>query len=211
MEVSPRGVSPEEARRRGVHLRVADSHHVGISVGEDAEQADLEAVADVFGAELSDAATGGLADHGRAEDYLLHPVFNSYHSETLMLRYLRALSDRDFALDRGMIPLGSCTMKLNATAEMEPISYPGFADLHPFAPAEDAAGYTELVRRLCGWLEEITGYDRVSLQPNAGSNGEFAGLMAIRSYHRANGDEQRTVCLIPSSAHGTNAASAAMA
>jgi glycine dehydrogenase len=138
-------------------------------------------------------------------------VFNTHHSETAMLRYLRALSDRDFALDRGMIPLGSCTMKLNATTEMEPISYPGFAELHPFVPAEDAQGYATLVEELEGWLAELTGYAAVSIQPNAGSQGELAGLLAIRGYHRANGDEQRTVCLIPSSAHGTNAASAVMA
>jgi glycine dehydrogenase len=138
-------------------------------------------------------------------------VFNTHHSETAMLRYLRALSDRDFALDRGMIPLGSCTMKLNATAEMEPISYPGFADLHPFVPAEAATGYATLIAELEAWLAELTGYAQVSIQPNAGSQGELAGLLAIRAYHRANGDEQRTVCLIPSSAHGTNAASAVMA
>ena len=128
-----------------------------------------------------------------------------------MLRYLRRLSARDYALDRGMIPLGSCTMKLNATTEMEPITLPGFADLHPFVPAEDAAGYHRLVDDLEGWLAEVTGYDRVSIQPNAGSQGELAGLLAIRGYHRANGDEERDVCLIPSSAHGTNAASAVMA
>ncbi len=129
-----------------------------------------------------------------------------------MLRYLRRLSARDYALDRGMIPLGSCTMKLNATTEMEPVSLPGFADLHPFAPAEDAAGYRRLVDDLEGWLAEVTGYDRVSIQPNAGSQGELAGLLAIRGYHRANGDRpSATVCLIPSSAHGTNAASAVMA
>ena len=128
-----------------------------------------------------------------------------------MLRYLRRLSGRDYALDRGMIPLGSCTMKLNATTEMEPISLPGFADLHPFVPAEDAAGYRRLVNELEGWLAEVTGYDRVSIQPNAGSQGELAGLLAIRGYHRANGDAARDVCLIPSSAHGTNAASAVMA
>jgi glycine dehydrogenase len=128
-----------------------------------------------------------------------------------MLRYLRSLSDKDYALDRGMIPLGSCTMKLNATTEMEPISYPGFADLHPFAPVEDAAGYVELVAELEGWLAEVTGYAAVSVQPNAGSQGELAGLLAIRAYHRANGGEKRDVCLIPSSAHGTNAASAVMA
>jgi glycine dehydrogenase len=128
-----------------------------------------------------------------------------------MLRYLRRLSARDYALDRGMIPLGSCTMKLNATAEMEPIGLPGFADLHPFAPAQDAAGYRQLVGDLETWLAEVTGYDRVSIQPNAGSQGELSGLMAIRAYHRARGDEKRDVCLIPSSAHGTNAASAVMA
>ncbi len=128
-----------------------------------------------------------------------------------MLRYLRALSDRDFALDRGMIPLGSCTMKLNATTEMEPISYPGFANLHPFAPVEDAQGYVTLVRTLEAWLAEVTGYARVSIQPNAGSQGELAGLLAIRAYHDANGDHDRRICLIPSSAHGTNAASAVMA
>jgi glycine dehydrogenase len=128
-----------------------------------------------------------------------------------MLRYLRRLSARDYALDRGMIPLGSCTMKLNATTEMEPISLPGFADLHPFAPAEDAAGYRQLVADLEGWLAEVTGYDRVSIQPNAGSQGELAGLLAIRGYHQARGDHGRDVCLIPSSAHGTNAASAVMA
>ena len=128
-----------------------------------------------------------------------------------MLRYLRALSDRDFALDRGMIPLGSCTMKLNATTEMEPISLPGFANLHPFAPAEDAEGYAELIGTLECWLAEVTGYARVSIQPNAGSQGEFAGLLAIRAYHDSRGDERRRICLIPSSAHGTNAASAVMA
>ena len=128
-----------------------------------------------------------------------------------MLRYLRALSDRDFALDRGMIPLGSCTMKLNATTEMEPISYPGFANLHPFAPVEDAQGYAELIDTLQTWLAEVTGYAKVSIQPNAGSQGELAGLLAIRAYHDARGDHDRRVCLIPSSAHGTNAASAVMA
>ncbi|MEL4504346.1 aminomethyl-transferring glycine dehydrogenase [Luteococcus sp. H138] len=199
------------AREKWVHLRLVDADHVGISVGEDTDEGTLTAVAEVFGATLAEEGLGDLAGHQRAEDYLLHPVFNNYHSETLMLRYLRALSDRDFALDRGMIPLGSCTMKLNAVAEMEPISYPGFANLHPFAPAEDARGYAEMIGRLGHWLETITGYDRVSLQPNSGAAGEYAGLMAIRGYHLSRGDEQRTVCLIPSSAHGTNAASAAMA
>ena len=147
----------------------------------------------------------------RRTAYLEHEVFNSHRSETQMLRYLRMLSARDYALDRGMIPLGSCTMKLNATTEMEPVSLPGFADLHPFAPAEDAVGYRKLVDQLEGWLAEVTGYDRVSIQPNAGSQGELAGLMAIRAYHQARGEGARDVCLIPSSAHGTNAASAVMA
>ena len=147
----------------------------------------------------------------RETAFLTHPVFNDYRSETDLLRYLKRLSDRDYALDRGMIPLGSCTMKLNATAEMEPISFPGFADLHPFAPADDALGYVELVETLERWLAEVTGYAEVSIQPNAGSQGELAGLLAIRGYHHARGDQGRDVCLIPSSAHGTNAASAVMA
>ena len=128
-----------------------------------------------------------------------------------MLRYLRRLSDRDYALDRGMIPLGSCTMKLNATTEMEPITWPEFADLHPFAPVEQTEGIRSLIDDLSTWLAELTGYDAVSLQPNAGSQGELAGLLAIRAYHRANGQGDRRVCLIPASAHGTNAASAVMA
>ncbi len=128
-----------------------------------------------------------------------------------MLRYLRSLADKDYALDRGMIPLGSCTMKLNATTEMEPITWPEFANIHPYAPAGQTAGYTALVAQLEGWLAEITGYDAVSVQPNAGSQGELAGLLAIRAYHRHNGQAVRDVCLIPSSAHGTNAASAVMA
>ena len=148
---------------------------------------------------------------GATTPYLTHEVFSTHRTETQMLRYLRRLSARDYALDRGMIPLGSCTMKLNATTEMEPVSLPGFADLHPFAPAEDTLGYQQLVGDLEGWLAEVTGYDRVSIQPNAGSQGELAGLLAIRGYHRANGGEARNVCLIPSSAHGTNAASAVMA
>ena len=147
----------------------------------------------------------------RTDEILTHPVFHEHHSETQMLRYLKKLSDRDYALDRGMIPLGSCTMKLNATAEMEPISWPGFADLHPFVPAEDAAGMIELIETLECWLAEVTGYAGVSIQPNAGSQGEFAGLLAIRAYHRAAATTHRDVCLIPSSAHGTNAASAVMA
>ncbi|MGG5257070.1 aminomethyl-transferring glycine dehydrogenase [Phycicoccus avicenniae] len=147
----------------------------------------------------------------RSSEYLTHPVFSAHRSETAMLRYLRRLADRDFALDRGMIPLGSCTMKLNATTEMVAVTWPEFANLHPFAPLEQTRGIRGLVDELSQWLCEITGYDAVSLQPNAGSQGELAGLLAIAAYHRANGDTDRRVCLIPSSAHGTNAASAVMA
>ncbi len=159
-----------------------------------------------------DNAPDGLpAALRRSDEFLTQSVFARYHSEHEMLRYLRRLSDRDLALDRTMIPLGSCTMKLNATSEMVPITWPEFADMHPFAPESQAAGYIEMIDDLASRLATITGYDAVSLQPNAGSQGEFAGLLAIRAYHRDRGDEQRTVCLIPSSAHGTNAASAVMA
>jgi glycine dehydrogenase len=151
------------------------------------------------------------ASLARTSKFLTHPTFSAHHSETGMLRYLRRLSDLDVALDRSMIPLGSCTMKLNATAEMEPVTWPEFAGLHPFAPASDAEGYTELIGDLERWLCAVTGYDACSLQPNAGSSGELAGLLAIRAYHRARGDEARDVCLIPASAHGTNAASAVLA
>jgi glycine dehydrogenase len=150
-------------------------------------------------------------DLRRTTPYLEHPTFHRYRSETAMMRYLRRLADRDLALDRTMIPLGSCTMKLNAAVEMEPISWPEFADLHPFVPADQAAGYTELISTLEGWLAEITGYAAASIQPNAGSQGELAGLLAIRGYHRSQGQGERTVCLIPASAHGTNAASAVLA
>ena len=149
--------------------------------------------------------------HARTSEFLTHPVFHTHQTETAMLRYLRRLADRDYALDRGMIPLGSCTMKLNATTEMEPVTNPGFANIHPFAPADQFTGYTQLIGDLAVWLTEITGYDSVSLQPNAGSQGEFAGLLAIHNYLRSSGQEHRDVCLIPASAHGTNAASAVMA
>ncbi|HET9128469.1 MAG TPA: aminomethyl-transferring glycine dehydrogenase [Propionibacteriaceae bacterium] len=200
----------DAAHDRGIHLRLVDGSHVGVSVGEDTTPEEITAVMESFGVAPAEPV-GGLAGHERTSAFLTHPVFSAYRSETQMLRYVRTLSDRDFALDRGMIPLGSCTMKLNAASELEPISYAGFADLHPFAPVGDAQGYARLIRELERWLAEISGYDRVSLQPNAGSQGEFAGLLAIRAFHEANGEPERDVCLIPSSAHGTNAASAAMA
>ncbi|PWN03949.1 glycine dehydrogenase (aminomethyl-transferring) [Nocardioides silvaticus] len=206
------------ARDEGVHLRLVDADTVGLSTSESTDRATVAVVLRAFGVEAVDVddldrSTGEAlpTDLRRTTDFLTHPVFNTHHNETSMLRYLHRLSSRDYALDRGMIPLGSCTMKLNATTEMEPVSLPGFADLHPFVPAEDAEGYRRLVDQLEEWLAEVTGYDKVSIQPNAGSQGEFAGMLAIRAYHDANGDHQRRVCLIPSSAHGTNPASAVMA
>ncbi|EFL05771.1 MULTISPECIES: aminomethyl-transferring glycine dehydrogenase [Actinomycetes] len=200
------------AREAGINLGHIDADHVRIACDEVTRPDTLAKVLRAFGVdsawEAAQALPNGLV---RESGYLTHEVFNSHRSETSMLRYLRRLADQDFALDRGMIPLGSCTMKLNATTEMEPISWREFAGIHPFAPAEDAEGYHELVRQLSGWLAEVTGYDQVSLQPNAGSQGELAGLLAIRAYHRANGQPERDVCLIPSSAHGTNAASAVLA
>jgi glycine dehydrogenase len=206
------------ARELGVNLRLTDTDHIGIACDETTGRAQLRAVWTAFGAgaqdiDALDAATDDAlpADLLRTDAYLTHPVFHQHRSETAMLRYLRRLADRDYALDRGMIPLGSCTMKLNATVEMEPVTWPEFGALHPFAPIEQAQGYLTLIRELEERLAEITGYARVSLQPNAGSQGELAGLLAVRAYHRAAGQAQRTVCLIPSSAHGTNAASAVLA
>ncbi|MES9511166.1 aminomethyl-transferring glycine dehydrogenase [Streptomyces sp. NPDC000609] len=205
------------ARERGVNLRLVDADLVSLACDETTTRTQIAAVWAAFGAdgdiEELDATAGDALPEGllRTDEILTHPVFHQHRSETAMLRYLRKLADRDYALDRGMIPLGSCTMKLNATTEMESITWPEFGALHPFAPAEQAQGFLTLIRELEERLAEVTGYDAVSIQPNAGSQGEFAGLLAVRAYHRANGDEQRTVCLIPSSAHGTNAASAVMA
>jgi glycine dehydrogenase len=195
----------------GIDLRLVDADRVSIAADETTTEAHVATVLAAFGATPAEPAECGARPLGRMSDYLTHPVFRTHRSETAMLRYLRKLSDKDYALDRGMIPLGSCTMKLNATTEMEPVTWPEFANIHPFAPASRTAGYEALVAQLEGWLAEITGYDAVSVQPNAGSQGELAGLLAIRGYHRSRGDEHRTVCLIPSSAHGTNAASAVMA
>jgi glycine dehydrogenase len=200
------------AAARGVNLRRVDADRVGVACDETTTSEQLAAVCAAFGVPTGEPVAATVPDWARRDvDYLRHPVFHKYRSETAMLRYLRSLSDKDYALDRGMIPLGSCTMKLNATTEMEPITWPEFAHMHPFAPVEQAAGYEALVGQLEAWLAEITGYDAVSVQPNAGSQGELAGLLAIHSYHRDRGDTDRDVCLIPSSAHGTNAASAVMA
>jgi glycine dehydrogenase len=219
----------ERARSLGYQLFWVDDATVGVSVDETTTAGDLAAVAWAFG--LPEGEFLGSGEQGertvpyadaealagvdaallRVEEYLTHPVFNTHRSETAMMRYLKQLADRDYALDRGMIPLGSCTMKLNAATEMAAVSWPEFSRVHPFAPEDDVRGYLAMIEQLEVWLAEVTGYDAVSLQPNAGSQGELAGLMAIRGYHRANGDAGRTVCLIPSSAHGTNAASAVLA
>ena len=206
------------AADKGINLRVIDGAHVGVSIDEASTQRDVETLWEIFTggsapdfseleAQVSPVIAGEML---RGDDLLSQEVFNRYHSETEMLRYLRTLADRDIALDRAMIPLGSCTMKLNATAEMIPITWPEFANAHPLAPAEQVAGYAELIESLEAMLCAITGYDAVSLQPNAGSQGEYAGLLAIRAYHASRGEGERDICLIPSSAHGTNPASAQM-
>jgi glycine dehydrogenase len=203
----------DNALLTGINLRMVDADRVGISFDELSTPEVVDALVGAFGlsAQNGPQVDGIPAQLNRTDEFLTHDVFHRYRSEHEMLRYLRRLADRDLALDRTMIPLGSCTMKLNASAEMIPITWEGFARIHPFAPLDQAAGYTELIERLQAYLVEITGYDRVSLQPNAGSQGELSGLLAIRAYHRSRDDGQRVVCLIPSSAHGTNAASAVMA
>ena len=207
----------EAARAERINLRQVDADHVGISLDETTTREVVQAVWRAFGVTASVDALDGSAPEGipaplRRDDVILdHPVFERYRTEHEMMRYLRRLADKDLALDRTMIPLGSCTMKLNAATEMAPVTWPEFAQIHPFAPADQTRGYARMVDDLEKALCEITGYDAVSLQPNAGSQGELAGLLAIRAYHLANGDTGRTVCLIPSSAHGTNAASAVMA
>jgi glycine dehydrogenase len=207
----------ERAHEAGYLIHLADADHVQLSVDETTTMDDIRALAEILGEELADDSvpletdTWIPAELRRASDFLSHPVFNTHRSETSMMRYLKHLADYDYALDRGMIPLGSCTMKLNAATEMEAVSWPEFAGLHPFAPEADVEGYLQLIEQLQSWLADVTGYDSVSLQPNAGSQGELAGLLAIRGYHLSRGDAERTVCLIPQSAHGTNAASAVLA
>jgi glycine dehydrogenase len=208
----------KSAQEQEINLRLVDEDTVGISLDETTEIDDIKALwgillsdhdldADTLATEISEALPGDLI---RTDDFLSHPTFSDYHSETEMLRYLRKLSDKDIALDRAMIPLGSCTMKLNATAEMLPITWPEFSNMHPFAPDAQTVGYQIMIEQLESMLCAATGYDAMSLQPNAGSQGEYAGLLAIRGYHESRGDSHRTVCLIPSSAHGTNPASAQM-
>src|SRR5262249_39677420 len=207
----------DNAAANGINLRkmgAGAQARIGISCDETTTPAVIEAVWRAFGSQakgqvprfeqLSARAGSAIA---RRSDFLTHTVFHLYRSETEMLRYMRRLSDRDLALDRSMIPLGSCTMQLNATAEMIPITWPEFANIHPFAPVDQAQGYAELIADLSAKLCEITGYDAISLQPNSGAQGEYAGLLVIRAYHASRGEPQRTVCLIPSSAHGTNPAS----
>ncbi|MDT4939533.1 MAG: glycine dehydrogenase [Pseudonocardiales bacterium] len=204
------------ARAAGINVREVDTDAVAVACDEATRREHIVSVWSAFGVRLgvNDVERLDTAEpvpFGRTSEFMTHPVFSTHRSESAMLRYLRRLSDRDYALDRGMIPLGSCTMKLNATTEMEPVTNPGFANMHPFAPTGQFDGYVQLFADLETWLAEITGYDAISLQPNAGSQGEFAGLLAIRDFHLANGDDHRDVCLIPASAHGTNAASAVMA
>jgi glycine dehydrogenase len=206
-----------KAAAANVNLRAIDASSVSISLDETTTRADIATLAGVFGANANDidaldAVTADALPSGllRNTDFLQHPVFNTHHSEHELLRYLRGLADKDLALDRTMIPLGSCTMKLNATAEMIPVTWPEFANIHPLAPANQALGYKQLIDELEAMLVECTGYDSVSLQPNSGAQGEYAGLLAIRAYHRSRNEGHRDICLIPESAHGTNPASAQM-
>jgi glycine dehydrogenase len=198
------------AKERGINVWVVDADHVSVACDEATTDAHIADVLAAFSAEAAAADFAGPSIATRTTEFLTHPAFAKYRTETEMMRYLRSLADKDIALDRSMIPLGSCTMKLNAAAEMEPITWPEFGRQHPFAPASDTPGLRRLIADLQSWLTGITGYDEISLQPNAGSQGEYAGLLAIQAYHIARGDTARDICLIPSSAHGTNAASAAM-
>src|SRR5436305_1166047 len=220
VEVESSSVLIEHAEKAGCNLRMLGSRAVGVSLDETTTNRDVELLMSIFrGTHVRDVADDDLGQAPlripkfalRNSDFLSHPIFNTHDTETEMLRYLKKLESRDLSLCHSMIPLGSCTMKLNASAEMFPISWPEFAKLHPFAPSEQTSGYIEMCKQLEEWLAEITGFAAVSLQPNAGSQGEYAGLLAIREYHASRGEEHRKVCLIPTSAHGTNPASAVMA
>jgi glycine dehydrogenase len=199
-----------KAAAKGINFAKVSATEIRVSFDEETTEELFKEVLEILG--FKDAVGEKIpAKFLRTSKYLTHPVFNTNHSETAMMRYLRNLADKDLALDRTMIPLGSCTMKLNSVTEMEAVTWPEFGSLHPFAPADQNLGTRKLIKQLSDWLVAITGYDAVSLQPNAGSQGEFAGLLAIRNYHDSRGDQHRNICLIPSSAHGTNAASAVMA
>ena len=211
IEVKDAALIHRTARSLRINLREVSANVVGISLDETITADHLTRIGQIFGVSIQTPAREVAISNARKSSYLTHPIFSTNRSETSMMRYLRTLADRDLALDRTMIPLGSCTMKLNAATEMEAVTWPEFSSLHPFAPAEQSAGSRQLIKELSDWLVAITGYDAVSLQPNAGSQGEFAGLLAIRNYHDSRGDQARKICLIPSSAHGTNAASAVMA
>ena len=211
IEVKDAALIHRTARALRINLREVSANVVGISFDETITAEHLMRIGQIFGVSISTPSREVAISNARKSSYLTHPIFSTNRSETSMMRYLRTLADRDLALDRTMIPLGSCTMKLNAATEMEAVTWPEFSSLHPFAPAEQSAGSRQLIKELSDWLVAITGYDAVSLQPNAGSQGEFAGLLAIRNYHDSRGDQARKICLIPSSAHGTNAASAVMA
>src|SRR5690606_11726154 len=207
-----------EALKRQINFRYFPDGHVGISLDETTTPSDVDDIIAIFSASApsgSDSAGGEVRTlpgaMKRSDAFLTHPVFNKYRSEHEMLRYLKRLENKDLSMVHSMIPLGSCTMKLNATTEMTPITWPELADIHPFVPVEQAAGYQEMIRNLEAWLREITGFSGVSLQPNSGAQGEFTGLMVIRAYHQSRGDERRNIALIPASAHGTNPASAVMA
>ena len=200
-----------------LNLRRVDQRRLGVSLDETTTVEDVATLLSVFSGQSPEVELASFENDTaipdelvRESEFLTHPVFNSYHSETEMLRYLKRLENKDFSLVHGMIPLGSCTMKLNATTEMVPVSWPEFCDIHPFAPNDQTTGYREMIDQLATWLVELTGYDAISMQPNSGAQGEYAGLLAIRRYHENLGQSHRNICLIPSSAHGTNPASATM-
>jgi glycine dehydrogenase len=211
VQVTDASTTSAHLRAHGFNVRILDETSISFSFDETTTMATAQEFAALWDATIADDKVSALATHQRTTTYMGQAVFHKYRSEHEMLRYLRSLADKDLALDRTMIPLGSCTMKLNSTTEMEPVTWPEFSALHPFVPEDESIGIRSVITELEDMLVAITGYDAISLQPNAGSQGEFAGLLAIRAYHQSRGDIQRTICLIPSSAHGTNAASAVMA